>query len=394
MDIIDAHVHLGLNSFCTNNEKCLPYDLENQYDIYIQEMTRAGISKAVVIPIPDLYYDIEKSNQYLVEAKDEYDNLYPICRIDNKLSQNINTQFCGAKLHKVYDKVKRSNLEAYLHLLDYYHKPLILHAEYKNKPLQIKKLLEIAPNLNIVLAHMGRGHIYTSEMVIDNANALKKYDNVYFETSTVGNASTIEDVANIIGSERIMFGSDYPFGKRILGDKYKYSDELNVVYQSKLTSRQQEDILCNTAKKLFCIENHNHVYISQYNKGQKESLMKIIENISEQDRKFLSIDKKIPIIKQDMRSEKHIFVIIDNNEVVGFFRESGRPNNTSILEEIFIVPNYRNKGIVDEIMKFYLALYPHCYAKSYSSNIAMNKIFAKYNFKQISGARIINWEHI
>ena len=43
MKIIDSHVHIGLNEFCSPEDVVLPYDLQNDYDSYVAEMKKAGI---------------------------------------------------------------------------------------------------------------------------------------------------------------------------------------------------------------------------------------------------------------------------------------------------------------------------------------------------------------
>lgn len=87
MKVIDSHVHIGLNSFCTSEERLLPYDLENRYNDYINVMRQADVERACILPIPDIGYDATISNNYLKEAF-EYSNgmLLPICRLNETLN--------------------------------------------------------------------------------------------------------------------------------------------------------------------------------------------------------------------------------------------------------------------------------------------------------------------
>lgn len=393
MKIIDSHVHIGLNEFCSPEDVVLPYDLQNDYDSYVAEMKKAGIEKACILPIPDKGYDIHKSNLYIKEAVEKYpDNFLPICRLDRDICNNINSDFCGAKLHKVYENISKNQLVEYYKLLEYYDRPLIVHAAFMDKVKQIKQIIKMAPNLKIILAHMGRGHIYTSEGVLENAIELKKYENVFFETSTVGNADTIEKVCNILGSERIMFGSDYPFGKIYLGDKYKYEDEIRVITDSRLSDGDMENILYETAKRIFRIDKSISTYITLYDEKYKENFENLFSSLSKRDKDFLAIDHKMKVIRECMRKKKHIYVIISENQFAGFFRESGRSNGYSLLEELVILPQFRGKGLANETMGFFMKMYPSSYAKTNSKNDIMNNLLIKCGYECVGGERILNWE--
>lgn len=397
MKIIDSHVHIGLNEFCLDEERTMPYDLENKYEEYLIIMKKAGIEKACILPIPDAGYDIELSHDYLRKAAlYGEDKLLPICRLDNTLSENINGVFSGAKFHKVYENISKATLQEYLKILEYYKKPLLIHAAFKDKVKQIKSLLNVAPELIIVLAHMGRGHLYTSEGVEENLSALKKYPNVLFETSTVGNSDIVKLACNIVGSERVMFGSDYPFGKIYLGKNYNYADEMDVVLHADITDTEKEDILYRTADRIFWRENKckdaGNLYITQYSKKYKEAFNQMLASLSRQDKVFLALDHKIDVIKDCMRKEKHIYVIIYNGSFAGYFRESGRPNGYSLLEEILILPEFRGKGLSKELISFYKKLYPFNIAKTIAKNLVMNTLLKSEGYICVSGERILNWE--
>lgn len=400
MKIIDSHVHIGLNKFCLNQERALPYDLENSYEKYIKIMQEVGIEKACIIPIPDAGYDIRLSNKYLEEAA-LYSNekLLPICRLDNMLANNISGAFLGAKYHKLYENIPKARLEEYLKILEYYRTPLIIHAAFKDKAKQVKYILKIAPNLVVVLAHMGRGHLYTSEQVEDNLTALKPYENVLFETSTVGNSDTVKLACNIVGSDRVMFGSDYPFGRAYQGETYSYADELNVVLNADISESEKENVLYNTAYRTFVNDNKNKdknkndFYITQYSMEYKDEFEQMLKSLDKQDKNFLALEHKISVIKDCMRKERHLYVIIYQGKFAGYFRESGRPNGYSLLEELVILPECRGKGLSKKTLEFYKHLYPLSYAKTNGKNDIMNSLLKKQGYRCINGERILNWEY-
>ena len=394
MKIIDSHVHMGLDAFRNRDEKKLKYNLENSFEEYYSLFKDNHLSMACILPIPSLEFDSYKSNEYLLKSWKLSKGMFlPICRMDKQLGYNLNNGFYGVKLHKVYEKYKKNDLLEYLRMLQLYNKPLIIHAAFKDKPKQIKNILRAVPELKIILAHMGRGHLYTSEGVIENAQALEDYKNVYFETSTVGNSSTIEKVCKIIGSKRIMFGSDYPFGKIYAPTRYKYEDEFDVINNAQITEIEKQDIFFNTAYEVFFKGyQREKIYLTHYQKKYKADIEKIFKSLSEQDKNFLAIRNKISVIRNCMRKENHIYVIFYENEIVGFLRESGRPKGYSLLEELVIHPQFRGKGIASESMQLFKKLFPLCLAKTNAQNNIMNYILKKNSFKRISGERIINWE--
>lgn len=393
MKVIDAHVHMGMNSFCENPKTELKYNLENKYEDYFRVFSSVDFYGACILPIPGLDYSSEKSNEYLLSSsKKSKGRFIPICRADNDLGYNLNNGFSGCKIHRVYDGQKESQYLEYCRLIELYEKPLILHAEFKDKIKQIRKLTRLFPRLKIILAHMGRGHIYTSENVLENAEEFKHNGNIFFETSTVGNSETISEVCRLVGSERIMFGTDYPFGKIWFGDNYRYEDELKVITNAKIKGHEKENILFYTANNIFAPITEKKVYITLYQKKYKEILEEIINSLSEEDKKFLALKYKTSILRECVRKEKHIYLIFYENEVVGFFRESGRPNGFYLIEELAISNRYRGKHIATDVLQQCKQMFPSHIIKTNGSNFIMNGILQKLGYVG-DGKKIITWKY-
>jgi len=397
MKIIDTHVHVGLSDFCKNTNTDSFYNLNNDYKDFVQLMDRNHIDRAVILPIPHKDFDSDLSNDYLISAYREYPYRFiPFCRIDKKLEDNIKRGFKGAKLHLVYEEVEISQIKNELLILEEFQVPLIVHALYKDKAKQIKKMLNIAPNLIITLAHMGRGHIYTDEHVVENAIALKKNDNVYFETSTVGNISAIEEVCNIIGDDRVIFGSDFPFGKAWFKDKkpYDYKDELELFINSNISQSSIEKILYTNAYNLLDLdEKPDRIIVRKIKKSDLEQVNNLITILCEQDRKFLALEPKMSLIRQQIRNERHCYVATSENEIVGFMRESGRPEGYSLLEELLVHPEHRRQGIAKKMLRYYHRIFPKTLAKTNAKNENIMNLLKnhRYNADNPNAQRIINW---
>jgi predicted TIM-barrel fold metal-dependent hydrolase len=76
---------------------------------------------------------------------------------------------------------------------------------------RILEILRGAPHLRIIVAHLGRNTPNTSEHVESNLRALRDAPNVCFETSTVRDPAIFKRAVEIVGEDRVIFGSDFPF---------------------------------------------------------------------------------------------------------------------------------------------------------------------------------------
>ncbi len=391
MKIIDAHMHIGLPSFCENKNSEFQYDLCSTYDEIIELMDANDIDKAIILPIPHKDFNIEKTNNYVFEAyKKHSDRLIPFCRIDEKLGENIDKGFRGVKLHLLYEEVDIKSIRSELQQIEDANIPIIIHAKYANKVKQIEQILQYAPNINIILAHMGRGHLYTGEQTIDNALALKRYPNVYMDLSTVGDLQSIINVCEILGYERVVFASDYPFGKNCLGKKYRYIDEIDTLKRN-LSHEQSELIFHENVERLLNLKND--VYIRRAKKADVESVMGLFNSISKEDQKYLAYSNKASLIRQIIRSERHCYIAVYDNMVVGFMRESGRPQNYSLLEEILVSSEWRGKGVATKMMNYYHRAFHKNMAKTNALNYKMMNMLRKngYVAENPDAPRIINW---
>lgn len=397
MKIIDAHVHLGLNKFCKNEKTDFDVDLNNDYTEFINLMDENSIDKAIILPIPHKEFDSYLSNDYLISAHSAYpDRFIPFCRIDDRLEENFKRGFKGAKIHFVYEETNIEQIKNALLFLESIEAPVIIHALFNNKVKQMKEILKIAPNLKIILAHMGRGNIYTAEGVIENATELRKYDNIYFETSTVGNALAIKAACDIVGDERVIFGSDFPFGKVWLKNKkeYKYCDEITLFNKAGLGTDNIEKILyLNTCSLLNLIESSGKISIRKIKKSDLEQVVQLLAILSSTDKKFLALEHKIALIKQQIKNERHCFVAVSNDKIVGFLRESGRPEGYSLLEELLVHPEYRKQGIALKMLRYYHRIYPKTLAKTNAKNDDVIKLLKGngYIAENPDAQRIINW---
>ena len=61
MKIIDAHMHIGLQSFCDNENSEFQYDLCSTYDEIIELMDASDVDMAVILPISHKDFNTKKT---------------------------------------------------------------------------------------------------------------------------------------------------------------------------------------------------------------------------------------------------------------------------------------------------------------------------------------------
>lgn len=118
----------------------------------------------------------------------------------------------------------------------------------------IVPIIDKYPDIPIILAHMADGD---KECVL---KVSKQYENVYFDTSIVITGypeiarvnepswlddNEVVDIINEAGAEKILFGSDFPWGSSV--------HDVKRFMKLKLTDSQKKTILSENAKRLFRI---------------------------------------------------------------------------------------------------------------------------------------------
>jgi predicted TIM-barrel fold metal-dependent hydrolase len=63
------------------------------------------------------------------------------------------------------------------------------------------------------MLHMGDGHGLYIQAAINTA---KRLDNIYLETSAMPMATKIKEAMDVVGKDRVMYGSDIPFGNPLV----------------------------------------------------------------------------------------------------------------------------------------------------------------------------------
>lgn len=111
--------------------------------------------------------------------------------------------------------------------------PLLIHTGHSpfSLPWSVGELADNFPDVNIVMLHMGNGHGVYVEAAM---NVAKKKDNIYLETSRMFDGSKIVKAIKVVGKDRVLYGSDIPFGDPVVeivkGTTLNLTDEENDLY--------------------------------------------------------------------------------------------------------------------------------------------------------------------
>jgi len=386
----DVHVHLDKGI--------------NKYRNYATTAYKNNIFKAVIFPFPLKNIDkLKEANQYINEAfKSNMELFIPFFLITNDELHSIKVNIImGFKEHfslvppredfffPAYDFLQNNRLFLMIHP----------GSEKKFSPeglinFKIKKIENIKknfPRLKIILAHSGRNLPFRVKGVKEIVFGLKRYEDVYFDTSTIRTPKAIKEMVEIIGSDRILFGSDYPY-HNIPGEDI-YTLEKDTILKADISDAEKEDIFQNNFRRLFLKD----IWIRRVCKGDISKILFFIHTLPELDKKHLSIIRKIDKIKRCIEKQDHIYILENKeNKIIGFIRVSQRHNNGALIEEIVIEPNARGKGLGKILMEVIINKYSYVEAKTFAENNAINRLNEKMGFKvekKSTKGKILYWKN-
>lgn len=260
MKIIDGHCHIHKTGFATM--KALPNrhfkKTINDNDI-LANMAAAGIEKTIIFPYPSIYIDIDKANHYTVAVSRKYpDQFIPFTIIDDKPEYWITNGVKGFKEHTYGQRIQKDaagrdifsqEFKETYRRMEKHHVPLLLHAGVNRVERLEKDIFEDTPELPVILAHLGadfpenKGHLPQRNQVNTTLKRLKHFPNLYFDISAVPDPVIIGDALEIVGSEKLVFGSDFP--------NETPKETLQRLYALKnISGKELENILYNNINKI------------------------------------------------------------------------------------------------------------------------------------------------
>lgn len=234
---IDSHVHLG------SDRDGKEVSLSEIKSLFNHEQ----LDKAVVFCF-DEKKGIGKGNGRILEIIEDNEKIAGLFRINPKkhsLEDLRNTEkFSGFKLHPHAQDFELKNISRYLDVLEKIGKPVLFHVGHwgeKPHPEDLMKVAENYSNLKLIFAHSLRGYYFKATKEFNEM--LKGNDNIYLDLSFQASPSAVETLIDNLGSERLLFASDYPYGHPA---PVKKSVEL-----ADISKEEIGDIAYRNAQKLF-----------------------------------------------------------------------------------------------------------------------------------------------
>jgi predicted TIM-barrel fold metal-dependent hydrolase len=228
-----------------------------------ESMLEAGVDYAVLIAQPPYL-----SNDHLLEICQDHPELIPAVNIPSGTTKPgvalKSFHKKGAKILKIHpamdgEGVESSRYRALLKSASELGLPVILHTgcvhshvvykdPHQGKAERFAPWFANYPELKFILAHM---NIHEPGIALDLA---EEYPNVQVDTSWQP-SETIGEAVRRIGSERVLFGSDWPLVGNNMTIGLKRIREC--IDMGMITAEQSEQVLCQNALKLLNLEGLN-----------------------------------------------------------------------------------------------------------------------------------------
>ena len=237
---IDCHTHIYLdeqNHFCEDdaNRSCAwPNMVAHDNSVEdLNETNRLLFPDKQVISVlygqPMVTIDLKKNNAYVAQSADKYN--FPALYISHpsQSAESVeravlaNPRFKGLKVYlqfapgyipnneiRIYDFLPHTHLA----LADKYGWVVQIHIARPKRladPVNYVQLLEIEqkyPNIKLIVAHLGRA--YSNEDLGDALDYLKNSEKTVWDFTANTNQQVMEKVLDLYGTERFMYGSDFP----------------------------------------------------------------------------------------------------------------------------------------------------------------------------------------
>jgi predicted TIM-barrel fold metal-dependent hydrolase len=207
--VFDAHMHLGR---AREDEGGRRYPRVTDEHL-ITLMDRLGIDLGVVTPLTSGW----RQNQYVQEAvmrhKDRLVGFYwanPRSGFEDMMGDLVRGGFRGIKLRPESEGYRINNLNLLSPVLEAAERlmmPVYIHSSWDSPlsaPGAVERVAEAFPEVAIILGHMGGGSW-------EALKAAVRRENLFLETSGVRPPKIILEAVRLLGPERVVFGSDFPY---------------------------------------------------------------------------------------------------------------------------------------------------------------------------------------
>ena len=293
MKIIDAHSHLwlrqdttwngmrikpmpnGRSMFLGEERQMLPpfmIDGSNTAEVFISNMNYAQVSAAVVV---QEFIDGQQ-NDYLDVVQRQYHDRFFVCGMADYLTPGfyaeaenlIDNGFKGIAIpaHRIITDKKRVLLNSdemmrMFRLME--EKGIILSITLADGDMQVGELREVIqeyPNLKIAIGHFGMPTVdgwkeqirlaQNDNVMIESGGITWLYNDEFYPFPSAIRA--IKEAIDLVGVEKLMWGSDYP--RTITAITYRMSYDF-ILKSKELTEEQKSLFLAENARQFYGFGN-------------------------------------------------------------------------------------------------------------------------------------------
>jgi len=220
MLIVDSHVHMGQ----------LDDSAPQRYEDIAPIFDEAGVTAAVCIsPVQEIYdrYDPDfvdtpawqerrrQSREYLCSLKDKRHRIYPFYFVWNDFDTSGLDRYCGIKWHRHPDEPRyHYDDPACARMIDAIRDRgfvVLLEEEWENT---VRFVDEFAPGVPVIIPHLGRLNGGVERFFRED---FWRRENTHADMSAADcQERDIQRYLEKYGPERMLFGSDYPFGSSVI----------------------------------------------------------------------------------------------------------------------------------------------------------------------------------
>lgn len=223
--IVDSHVHWGPSASMGTHVTT---------DWILREQEESGVTQVIILPFPSTAIISNRINVQLLDETRRVKQFIPYFYVREDFP-SIPPEYYGGKWHWMrgiqdsasnYDLLDDPDLPDLVERLQSTGKPVIFEEELDFT----KRFVERFPGLKLIIPHLG----LLGGNPLDFLRAFKDKENIYFDTA-LGQQSNIREFVGAVGPERVIFGSDIPFGSmerelaKILGLTLSYADKKRIL---------------------------------------------------------------------------------------------------------------------------------------------------------------------
>ena len=258
--IIDIHTHIYPVALARRAMEVTGHENDDFKKLPIREnllarMREAGVDLSVNLPVVSKPQNQGEVNRFAKEAARKniisFGGLHPDCEnVIEELEKLKDMDMAGIKFHPPFQKVhlddpKYEEMWRKINQLGF---PVLIHMgtarivrPYDLYPSGIRKILKFAPDIPIIMAHMGSFCM----MKNPDEDLENLPENVFIDTAMsaeLEEAGEFEKIIRRFGTNRVLYGSDFPYGTQ--------KAAIARIRDSSFTDSEKEDMLWKNAAKI------------------------------------------------------------------------------------------------------------------------------------------------